>query len=47
MNVEIEQHDRVTVVTINRPAARNAVDSQTAEELLDAFIEFDVDSDST
>lgn len=46
MNVEIEHRDRVTVITINRPSARNAVDPQTAEELLAAFTQFDANDDS-
>jgi enoyl-CoA hydratase len=43
MNVEIEKLDRVTVVTINRPERRNAVDRATAAELADAFRAFDAD----
>ncbi len=43
MNVEIEYVERVTVVTINRPAVRNAVDRATAAELADAFRAFDAD----
>ncbi len=45
MNVEIEHVERVTVVTINRPEARNAVDRATASELADAFRTFDADED--
>ncbi len=36
-----EQHDRVLVITINRPQARNAVDGPTATLLANAFSEFD------
>jgi len=43
MNLEIEHVDRVTIITINRPAARNAVDRATASELADAFRAFDAD----
>ena len=43
MSINIEQHGRVRVVTINRPAARNAVDGPTAVLLADAFRDFDVD----
>ena len=46
MNIEIDKHNRVTVITINRPAARNAVDGPTAAELAEAFRAFDVDSDT-
>jgi len=45
MNVDVEHIDRVTVVTINRPAVRNAVDRATAAELADAFRAFDADDD--
>jgi enoyl-CoA hydratase len=34
----------VTVITINRPAARNAVNPATARELAEAFRQFDADS---
>jgi enoyl-CoA hydratase len=43
MNVDVEHDGRVTVVTINRPAVRNAVDRATAAELADAFRAFDAD----
>jgi enoyl-CoA hydratase/carnithine racemase len=43
MNIEIDTHNRVTVITINRPAARNAVDGPTAAELAAAFRTFDAD----
>ncbi|HEY5076730.1 MAG TPA: crotonase/enoyl-CoA hydratase family protein [Acidimicrobiia bacterium] len=43
MNVNIEHVDRVTVVTIDRPAVRNAVDRTTATELAEAFRAFDAD----
>ncbi len=43
MTVEIEHRGRVTVVTIARPEARNAVDRATAAELADAFRAFDAD----
>ena len=33
----------VTVVTIDRPERRNAVDSATAGRLLEAFVAFDAD----
>ncbi len=43
MNIEVNRHNRVTVITINRPAARNAVDGPTANELAEAFRSFDAD----
>lgn len=41
--VVVSRHGRVTVVTIDRPSVRNAVDSATAEGLRAAFAEFDAD----
>jgi enoyl-CoA hydratase len=43
MSVKIEHVERVTVVTIDRPDRRNAVDRVTAVELADAFRAFDRD----
>ncbi|NNE52322.1 MAG: crotonase/enoyl-CoA hydratase family protein [Sulfitobacter sp.] len=43
MTVEIRQEGKVTVVMINRPAARNAVNPETAQALFDAFIAFEAD----
>lgn len=37
------RHDAVTVVTIDRPERRNAVDYSTAQALFDAFVAFDAD----
>ena len=45
MPVRIEHHRRVTIVTIDRPEVRNAVDGETSEALADAFRAFDVDDD--
>lgn len=42
-NVLVERDGEVTTVTIDRPAARNAVDGPTAAELAEAFREFDAD----
>ena len=36
----------VTVITLNRPAVRNAVDAETAKRLHDAFLVFDSDADA-
>jgi enoyl-CoA hydratase len=45
MTVDVEHEGRVTIVTINRPEARNAVDGPTAARLADAFRAFDADAD--
>lgn len=44
--VLVEQHARTTVITINRPHAKNAVDGPTAALLATAFRTFDADPDS-
>ncbi|MCW2756508.1 MAG: Enoyl-CoA hydratase/isomerase, partial [Nocardioidaceae bacterium] len=44
--VRVEHDGPVTVVTIDRPAVRNAVDRPTAEALADAFRAFDADPDA-
>ena len=43
MSVTVTTDGPVTVVTLDRPATRNAVDRATAEELHSAFEEFDHD----
>ncbi|KPK05605.1 MAG: enoyl-CoA hydratase [Betaproteobacteria bacterium SG8_39] len=43
MNIGYEIHDRTAVVTIDRPARRNAVDVDTQSELYAAFERFDAD----
>ena len=43
MTVRIERFDTTTVVTIDRPEVRNAVDGPTATLLADAFRTFDAD----
>ena len=43
--VSIRAEGRVTVVTIERPEKRNAVDLATARALYDAFKRFDADAD--
>lgn len=45
MTVIVEHEARVTIVTINRPEARNAVDAPTAALLADAFRTFDADDE--
>ena len=42
-SVEISRHDEVTLVTLNRPEVRNAVDATTARQLHAAFLAFDAD----
>jgi enoyl-CoA hydratase len=42
-NVLVEHDGPVTIVSINRPGARNAVDRPTADLLADAFRAFDAD----
>ena len=43
MTVRIEREAATTIVTIDRPFARNAVDPATAEALFQAFVAFDTD----
>ena len=44
--VRVERSGRVTTVIIDRPAARNAVDRDTAQALADAFRNFDADDNA-
>ncbi|QRP43252.1 crotonase/enoyl-CoA hydratase family protein [Amycolatopsis sp. FDAARGOS 1241] len=44
--VLVERRGPVTIVTINRPERRNAVDRATAEALAGAFRAFDADADA-
>ena len=44
--VRVRRHGRVTVVSLNRSAARNAVDRLTAQALADAFRAFEADPDA-
>lgn len=41
--ITVERKDEIAVVSINRPAIRNAVDDATAEALYDAALAFDED----
>lgn len=43
MNVTVERQKQTTIITINRPTVRNAVDGPTAAELAAAFRAFDAD----
>src|SRR6478672_9659602 len=45
MTVRVEHRNRVTIVTIDRPEVRNAVDGETSEALAAAFRTFDGDDD--
>ncbi len=40
----VEQRDAVTLITLNRPQALNALNSQMLAELIDAFAKFDADN---
>jgi enoyl-CoA hydratase len=42
-SVQFETRERIAIVTIDRPHARNAVDRATAAELVRAFQTFDSD----
>lgn len=42
-SVQIDRQDGITVVTLDRPDVRNAVDSDTAQRLHAAFVAFDDD----
>lgn len=46
-SVLVERDGPVTIVTINRPQVRNAVDGPTAQLLLNAFVAFAADDSST
>ncbi len=45
--VRVEHEGPVTVVTIDRPERRNAVDPPTATALLEAFTDFDTDTSAS
>jgi len=38
--ISYEKQDRIAIITINRPEVRNAVDPETIEELVNAWVEF-------
>ena len=44
--VGVEQRDDITIVTLNRPDVRNAVDPATARALAEAFVAFDRDENA-
>jgi enoyl-CoA hydratase len=43
-NIRYERIERTAIVTIDRPARRNAIDTETAAELADAFRRFETDA---
>src|SRR5579871_3420131 len=45
--VMIERDGPITIVSINRPHRRNAVDGATARKLYDTFLAFDADKDAS
>ena len=45
--VLVERDGPVTIVSINRPHCRNAVDGATARKLFDAFRAFDADTEAS
>jgi len=45
-SVETRKHGPITVVALSRPDVRNAVDSDTAQRLYEAFVAFDTDADA-
>ncbi len=47
MSVIVEKQDLTTIVTIDRPEVRNAVNETTANELADAFRRFESDDGSS
>jgi enoyl-CoA hydratase len=47
MPVTVTRHDAVTVVSLDRPEVRNAVDGEHAQALWDAFVAFDADPDAS
>jgi enoyl-CoA hydratase len=44
--VTVERDAEIWIVTLNRPAARNAVHGPTAKLLVEAFRAFDADADA-
>jgi enoyl-CoA hydratase len=45
-NILVQKKGAITIILINRPQVKNAVDGETAAELATAFRAFDADSDS-
>ncbi|HRD29664.1 MAG TPA: enoyl-CoA hydratase-related protein, partial [Caulobacter sp.] len=47
MSVSVTRDGAITVVSIDRPERRNAVDGPTARALYEAFVAFDADDDAS
>ncbi|AXT84243.1 crotonase/enoyl-CoA hydratase family protein [Aeromicrobium sp. A1-2] len=47
MSIDVSHQGPVTIVTINRPEVRNAIDTEHAQALFDAFLAFDADDDAS
>ncbi len=47
MNIIVSRDGPITIVTLNRPERRNAVDAATARDLYEAFKAFDADADTS
>jgi enoyl-CoA hydratase len=47
MAVTVEHRDAVTLISLDRPEVRNAVDGEHAQALHDAFLAFDADRDAS
>ena len=45
-NITIQKEGKITIILINRPEVKNAVNGKTAKELADAFRAFEADEDS-
>jgi enoyl-CoA hydratase len=43
-SIQVEQRGAVTLITLNRPQALNALNSSVLEELIDAFAKFEADA---
>jgi enoyl-CoA hydratase len=43
MDVLVENNNKISIITINRPEVRNAVDRKTADQLVEAFLTFEKD----
>ena len=47
MTVRVEKDGPVTTIINDRPEARNAVDPETGDALVEAFLEFDDDPEAS
>ncbi len=45
MSIKVEKRERTAIMTIDRPQARNAIDQETGEALIEAWIDFRDDED--